>query len=160
MENQKPSTNPEQSQKKDQHRVHPLWHIGTIIFFILFILSIFFADIGSVIPMLLIYLICGWKSSKSVYQDEKNALDYIAIIFSVLFFIIRYLLKDILNNTDNSSMKNADTTYVINPDGTKRELKYFSRQHNAISGDYDRYIDDLGFYWKTYDGGKTFLKDE
>ena len=160
MENQKPTENNEQSEQSVNKRVHPLWHIATLISFALFVMSIF-TD-ATVMPMLILYLICGWKSSRAVYQEEKNALDYIAIIFCFLFFIARSILKYVLENAGNSSEEKAEKVYTIRHNGFERKLKYYGRGYNSVAngGDYDRYIDDLGNYWKTYDGGKTFSKED
>ena len=64
---------------------------------------------------------------------------------------------------------NEEKIYVVMDGNNKRELKYVSHIGSTMDYNskspyqgkrYDTYVDDLGYYWRSYDNGKSFVKED
>lgn len=83
----------------------------------------------------------------------------------------RHLLKEYLNwfkreilgiGKSNKKSGGQSDTFVINYGGGKRHLELWQQHAHTASAPYDyfdRYRDEYGKFWRTYDCGKTFREE-
>ena len=95
------------------------------------------------------------------------------INFMCYAFTDRYLLSEFLDwlireclgiggGRSNKNGGTNETVYVVYDGGFERRLKLYEaykQDYDDPSLHYDRFIDDLGNYWRSYDKGETFRKE-
>ena len=98
------------------------------------------------------------------------------LVLSLVNFICylitdRYLMSELLNwikrdclgiGGDSSSQGQEETIYVVYDGGFERKLKmwtHYKQDFYNPSLYYDRLIDDIGNYWRSYDDCRTFRKE-
>lgn len=100
---------------------------------------------------------------------------YLVFIFMAVGAIIagvaRWLKKRGVDVSSQSKEEEKEIEVFVVMDGTnKRQLIYdpswgkrtqtdYNKKSPYCGQEYVRYLDDLGDYWRSYDGGKTFVKE-
>lgn len=91
----------------------------------------------------------------------------IGVLAIVAFFIFIFLFLFSATKGGTSSDKRKNTVYVVNDGGYERKLTLFESGLKDYDTDspgyqklYSRFRDDLGNFWRTYDGNKTFIKEK
>lgn len=112
-------------------------------------------------------------------KDTKGFPYYVTFPFYVLFcgfFILIGLIKSAMygsakylaeNNTSNDTPK-CEEVYVVYNNGYERKLKLvesYCSDYGAPKGveygaKYNRFKDDIGYYWRSYDGNNTFISED
>lgn len=90
----------------------------------------------------------------------------LVLIIIAIGGIVGVVSKKIKNNSKKNG-NNVEPTkfYVIFEDGFERKLKFVERKTDYSSKEpyygkyYNRFVDDLGRYWRSYDENKTFMKE-
>ena len=142
-----------------------IWYCGVILFTVLLIGDIATTGGKNIVSTAIFYLITSWGASKYAFALRKNFFDWIILILCLPFFIIRFIFKNIFSGTSSSYTQKEDSNYIyIDCDGYKKRLKYLDRTFdiNPTGGThyyYNRYKDDSGYIWRSYDNGKTFKKE-
>ena len=71
-------------------------------------------------------------------------------------------------SSQNKEKEEETEVFVVMEGNNKRELKYLPQRGSTMDYNpespyngkrYEMYIDDLGYYWRSYDSGKTFIKE-
>lgn len=79
---------------------------------------------------------------------------------------LNWILRDCMGIGGGRSYSQANNggveVYVVYDNGYERELtlrETYKQDYENPSLHYDRFIDDVGHYWRSYDGRKTFRKE-
>lgn len=118
-----------------------------------------------------------WEYRRVTKPDKKGKLAYaiswapyvISFIFMYMalqfVYIMLYVLTQIIwlfKQDYNETKKERNMVYEVYENGFTRTLKEKERcLGNALNDfkPYRRYRDDIGNYWRSYDGGKTFIHE-
>ena len=88
------------------------------------------------------------------------------IILFVLIWVGSKIFKFITKGSSKSSSSSRGCSgYVVIEDGNKRLLRFVGQKQD-ISPDspfymnyYNSFVDDNGYYWRSYDGNESFVKE-
>lgn len=134
-----------------------------------------------------LYALLGMGAHMCITEDYKYGESGTKFLYFVTFpafilafgvYLILKLLIKVLktvfnamggNSGSSSSSKRSEKVYVIYDNSTysERRLKmteYLKRDYSSFgevmgSDYYNRFIDDLGNYWRSYDGNKTYISE-
>ena len=94
------------------------------------------------------------------------------IIPAIAFIIVIFKKKSSHNETKKAQSVNKNGVWIVRDEHqNERRLTYTSWQGKQLKTDYNEkssyylktyqiFIDDLGDIWRSYDGGKTFIKEK
>jgi len=95
----------------------------------------------------------------------------ILCILGIFVIIGKLILNFVKSWAGYDTPTSSKSSYNSHPDcsvrdahGNKRELTYYDHGHtnggtSETYREYYRYKDDLGYFWRTYDNGKTFVQE-
>lgn len=132
--------------------------------------NIFVAIMGiSIVPIILIGI---WGH---VIAEEKSFPYYVTfpvfgIACGVMFIVggIKTLFLKLLGaDTYEKQRENTEKVYFVRDNGYERKLilvETYCKDYGAPKGYefgayYNRFKDDLGYFWRSYDGNKTFVSE-
>ncbi len=83
---------------------------------------------------------------------------------------VKYLIDEMQKNSGFKADEKEEEVpvFIVRDNGYERTLKIFRKYcedygapgTSGIGVYYNRYKDDIGRYWRSYDGDKTFIKEE
>jgi len=105
------------------------------------------------------------KGTKFLYYSSFPAYVLLYGIYFILYWVVK-IIKVIFNaftgNTSEDSGSNKGKVYIVNDGGYERRLKLcekYKQDYDNPRLHYDRFKDDIGNYWRSYDDCETFIKE-
>lgn len=139
--------------------------VVSIIFLILTVSHVLSTKFGYAVAFGVIACIALGFIAHFIASDPDDGFAYYSTVaqFWVVYFFI-WIYKEVMNSSGSgSSSQKSETVYILNVAGIERRLKlvesYVTDYNYSDLRKYNRFIDDIGHYWRSYDGNKTFISE-
>lgn len=86
---------------------------------------------------------------------------FVMLIISAIGMLIGVITGKYSGGGSSSSGSGSSSQYVVYSGGQKRILTLTEtyKQDYDLNAHYNRFRDDIGYYWRSYDNNKTFVKE-